>query len=517
MKLSHAWYLAKLNNENNKKQNKNIFISFSFSMFLIMCVLFFIISLYFGIFGQVNSNSLINTIYCNYSDSDKDSFIDNKYYDEINSISGIEESICYSVYTIPFDGVAYKNSESIDGLDIQAKEDFFIDGEKLSVTNSCKKMEFSFFDLNESYHTILNSEKKYFKKRYGINPILRGTDEIRNKNEIVLSSSFIANYNLNIDEIVGKKLTFKTTLLGGTFIDSNSKLIKSTIESPYYLDKDVTIFENYVIVGVYDYRIDNLSFREGIAPGDYINIFFSSEALNLISQSVVKKSISFYKYLIDPIDLSNECISSGEVYLPLGINFILKTIERELLQFGNYNDSKNAMAILNDIVKKSNANSASVTPEETLSKILDYDKYLNYIMTFLSIFGIAILASSIINIYNTIQYSINKNKRYIGMLRAMGMYDVDTYKIYGLEIFIIWIKSFMLSTICSLMVCLVLMLIFNNVIFIGDLYGVIRISFAYYPVSIFIVMVFTALLLMIISFALCKSIINKSNIELLNE
>lgn len=65
----------------------------------------------------------------------------------------------------------------------------------------------------------------------------------------------------------------------------------------------------------------------------------------------------------------------------------------------------------------------------------------NYLMLFLYVFGGTIFLATMLNLYNSVNYSVQVRQRYLGMMRALGAKKSVLPKLYFVEILLIFARS----------------------------------------------------------------------------
>ena len=76
-----------------------------------------------------------------------------------------------------------------------------------------------------------------------------------------------------------------------------------------------------------------------------------------------------------------------------------------------------------------------------------------YISIILAIFGGIIFFATLLNLYNTIHYSVQSRKNYLGLSRAIGMKNNEVTRLYFIEIFQIFKRSYIWTAIFGGGIC----------------------------------------------------------------
>ena len=142
-----------------------------------------------------------------------------------------------------------------------------------------------------------------------------------------------------------------------------------------------------------------------------------------------------------------------------------------------------------------------------------------YLSFALGIFGGVIFFATLLNLYNTINFSVQIRKNYLGLLRAVGMKDNDITKMYFFEIIQIFLRSYIWTIIFGGLICGGITFGFNFAMGLDQVKQFMPFTMSLNPVFILIAFIVLAVITFIIAlvFAIisCLNVSRKPILEVL--
>jgi ABC-type lipoprotein release transport system permease subunit len=447
MKNKDIMLLSIKNIKEDKKKNKHTIIALSFSLTILVVVLFLGIGFKYSVRNTIQKYDAISTAKIhskNYDLNDLNPYQTNhKYINKVISDinSSIENTISYDSYDLstisfggfwgrPSDQKSYNPKIKIDNNPVDYNKPEQIDDE---IQAFYDKMMFDF-------------EKDFMNKTYNSNPLIKGQFS-EQENEIVLSKKFVDNLNLDYKSLIGKTISYYLP-------------VKNSDTKEIY---DLNVFSNLKIVGIYDDRLFNSPSRNELS-------FFAPTFL------INKKTI---------------------VNLPKQTDSLSYTI----VKFKTFEQTESFENKRSDIMDKYSDSTCTLSSStNTILQHIEYSKPLfNFLTDTFVIFSIVVLISTIINLYITLSYSYMKNKKYMAMCKALGMKKKDTNKLFFFNTYLVFAISLIFVITISLITSILLSLLLNNTLLHSFVEGVgVTINLIYYLPVLFA----TILLIFLITYVL---------------
>lgn len=248
--------------------------------------------------------------------------------------------------------------------------------------------------------------------------------------------------------------------------DEYNKKVAEREEKVRKEEEKALLDENYSIKNIpeikpLDYNKLSLDFQI-----DYIR------KIDLIGKTVTLEINDLYNKVLDKPKILNLKIVGFQTDYPS--TFVSKNNISELLRDNHevvsiYLDEEN-QAKLESIFKEFPSQGASVVSKTIYSsQIKNIEKVVGKIEKISLYLSLGLLVFTIILLSNFMVSSISKNKKDIGIIRALGARKLDIYKLFYLENFVISILSMLISSI----LCYFEILLANNLI-ASDLFFKIR-------------------------------------------
>lgn len=559
MKLKDYFRLSKISLKSRKKTTRSTVRGISFGLILLMPLLFIVIAFHIDLNKEVNKDASIRVFNIEMSNQyTQDSYsgaIHESYIDKIYDIDGVSTIIKYNQYTFENSYRIWDDESSteissprfnvvLDGNTFALDKNLFIEGDGY---NGSGKVGILVIDSESNDNIFLRSDNDAATNG---NPLIAGSVFSENSNkEIMVSSNFLAHYNLDTT-IIGKKITLNYQLSTNGEITTSKTSITGDFSA--YNNIPVNIFKEFTIVGVYDSNIYKTSPRKSTAPSDSSNhiydtyfwlttdsVYTSTEKSyipELISIEVnesdgMSYSRNVFYYPNDIITLSKNATMDQRLFIPCGMGVSTTSngnslvTSKLLVEFDSYGEANSAVSIIDDLLKKSSTSSEEINATssympETFQNYRMFYTIFTYISIILAIFGGIIFFATLLNLYNTIHYSVQSRKNYLGLSRAIGMKNKEVTRLYFIEIFQIFKRSYIWTAIFGGGICGGICYLFK-MIMSSEAAAIITIDLSLNP--IFILVAFGALVIVntiisiIFAYVACHNVANKPILDVLVE
>lgn len=551
MKVKDYFRLSKISLKNRKKSTKSTVRGISFGLIMLMPLLFLIIAFYIDLNQKVDKDVAIRVFNISYtSEQSEVDYVEGMfedYRDDINSLEGIESTFKYNYYYLAntsdySDEIKFLTSVKIGDssfkLDYHQNnrnpEAYFDDQIGITVIDANNESLFMNYD-----YAVLNGEE----------PLLYGEEFSENSNkEIMISSDFLLHYNLNPDDIVGNTLSISYEMKSTELVSSS--LSTSNQEDFYmYYGMPIGIISDFKIVGVYNSKIYSSPARKATTKisstmaSEYADQYFwitSSSLYNASNEAYMPKyhfiegeeyNQQFYYYDKDVVTLSREAKNNNCIFLPLGLGVVtnryyeMSVAFSELVEFDSYDNANKASKIIDSYLEKSTTSTedigtSSKYQNETFTNYQMFYNVFTYICIVLAIFGGIIFIATLLNLYNTIHYSVQSRKNYIGMMRAIGIKRREVLSLYFVEVLQIFMRSYIWTAIFGGLICGGLTVLVDYVMS-SDYAQLISIKLSFNPIHILvsfgIIVILNMCISILFSLVACHGVRRKPILDVLNE
>ena len=548
--------LARLSLRAKKKTTTQTVLGISFGLVLLFPLLFLVIGFYGGFSAEINNQPSYRAMRVRYSNLKTISgqvFCDEKYEKEIDKISGVKNSIKYEYYYI---NNAYGKfaSYSIDG----GEQIYVMPPHVSSNTNYVKKRYLGIQVLDEECASKPFLDADY---KYASTPLVAGKVFTKNKSkgEIMVSTKFLINAGLEAEDVIGSKLTFynRITLTGSLISSSPDELIKPQ----QYVDKSVIpYFKDYTIVGVYDSNIYSVRSsryysRNFDMNSDYSPRLFSRDYFWITTASLGEKRVasapqrisrqrqendelineSWYYYEKTPLELAEKTTNDGYVFLPMGLgvfsrtNFYPTYTKTQLLEFSSFQAAKFGYDDIDTYYRRSvtgNPDNLTVyhyderiAPEGFFVYQAFFDRFF-FLCLGLAIFGGVIFIATLLNLVNSLHFSVESMKGFLGISRALGLKKRDVIRLFFNQIKIIFARSYIATIIIGGGICVGIKLLFDQAVqsqITEDSNILITLRWWYIPIALGVLLLLTTILSVVISHLLVRKINKTPILDILAE
>lgn len=559
MKYKDYVRLSKISLKARKKTTRSTVRGISFGLILLMPLLFIVIAFHIDLNKEVNKDASIRVFNIELStqltDESYSGAIYESYWDKFSEIDGITNIIKYNQYI--FDNRYSSFDNRLNQEVSSSRFSVVLDGNTFPLDKNVEiqngeskesgKIGILVIDDEYTDDIFLKSDRDISTNN---NPLMAGNIFSENSSkEVIVSSNFLSHYNLD-QSIIGKKITLNYQITTNGEITTSKTSITGDFSS--YHNLPVNIFKEYKIVGIYDSNIYNNTSRLNSASTNssynkYDTYFwlttdsvYTSTQKSYIpemvsidytdSDGMSYKRSAFY-YQNDVITLSKSASADNRLFIPCGMGANLSSnnnaslSSKVLIEFDSYAAANNAVNIINDLYIKSSTSTEDISPttsymSETFENYRMFYNIFTYICIILAIFGGIIFFATLLNLYNTIHYSVQSRKNYLGLSRAIGMKNKEVTKLYFIEIFQIFKRSYIWSAIFGGGICIGICYLFK-MIMQTEAASIITIDLSLNPlfilVAFFALIIVNTIISVIFSLVASYNVANKPILDVLVE
>ena len=479
MKRRQINHLASLNLKSRKKSTIATIIGIIFSCTLLFPILFLGLGFFLGLEIYVNQ--------------DPESKVFNvKFYSE-----QYESYEIYSINDEYKEQIVNNNHASktlyVQSLAINKNLTYQLEGdaeEYKSIHYSEELINFDVVDVSSTNgNPFLSSDYE---------PLVAGNvfSSGNSKGEIMLSNNFLKAANLTEEDVLGKKISLSSVI--GIYKNTYPNCANSTDDPTM---QDLLLEENgyrydivhkFTIVGIYNARIYNSATARLRNQGRKGNMFWiTTDSLQYNDPDIayplkIEKPVAgssqkqYWYYYPRRLKLfSNECAVKGYACLLYGAGVNCGLTSRAgvgfydgslFLDYFSYANAVNDYEMINNCYLNS-------SPLSNKNEVINKSRFCNYAFsnyysfykTFSSIsivllmVALVIFIGTLLNLYNTLQFSVEYSRGALGMCRAIGMRKKDVSRLYSTQIYIILFYSFIFITTIGVGLCILIKYLFDNV------------------------------------------------------
>ena len=559
MKRKDYKRLAKISLKARKKTTRSTVRGISFGLILLMPLLFIVIAFHLDLNKEVNKDPSIRVFNIDYSNEDvKEGYsittMKEEKLDKISEIKGVENIIKYNQYTFTNSMTQWdesiNNMKKLSPFEVVIGDKTFSLDYDLGTTEDYRSDEVGITVIDKDYGNSI-----FLKADYSVSnsPLYAGKEFSSNSaKEIMISSNILKYYNLTVEDVLNKNITINYVLQSSYDTTTSLTEANNTSIQPFE-GIPVSILKDYKIIGVFDSSIYKTEVRMNtqksyMSKEDKYETYFwitTDSVLGVNDSSYIPEIIrievetedgysyqrTLYYYKDTPVNLSKSAKANGLAFIPLGMgvrngdNGDSIISFKTLVEFESYGAANNAVSVVNGLYEEG----ATGTEDQSVTTSYMQDTFMNYRMFYnvftyacivLAIFGGVIFFATLLNLYNTIHYSVQSRRNYLGMIRAIGMKGKEVTKMYFVEVFQIFKRSYIWTAIFGGGICYGITLLFK-MIMESDAAAILTINLSLNP--IYILVAFGALIivntLISLMFALiaCHNVSKKPILEVLVE
>lgn len=540
--------LAWLSLKSKKKTTIQTIVGLSFGLILLFPMLFVAIGFYGGFNAEINSNPANRAMRVMYSESKTESgqvFCYNEFEKEIDKISGIKNNLKFDYYYLNNKYARYV-SYSLNGGNRKSLVPPYYFSQR--ITN--RYFGLQVIDEECAHRPFIDMDYVVSKK-----PLVAGKafTKGKSKGEVMVSTKFLTDSKLTAEQVVGSTLSLYNYLSQtGTTSSFTEDYYTMMDRNAYSSSELITYFKDYKVVGVYDSnlylnrspryysrRFDlNNAVASRIISRDYF--WISSASLGeggetIAPKRVIKDNDGWYYYEDKPEILSKSVTDAGYTFLPVGMgafsrtNFFPTYTKTQIVEFYSFEFAKFGY---DDIY---NCYRLSVTgdPDNTLVYTFEdniapygffiyqsfFDRFLFLCLGF-GVFGGVIFLATILNLINTLHYSVQSAKGFLGICRAQGLRKRGVVRLFFNQITLIFAIAYFFAIIIGGAACIGIKILFDKSLkaqIVQDSAMVLTLRWWYIPISLLVLLILTTVLSIIISALLVRKVNKTPVLEILSE
>ena len=478
MNNKNIFHLCFIKMKSNKKISLFYILGFFLLLFLLTLLLLILFINNYGLFGKIKNEKINSCIYLQLNDINNEKF-------SLNDFETLTENK-YKIYKNYYFNYYYEEKILGKRENIEYPKIILDNKEYYYLGNDVHDTKFIFYDLSKNEHIFDEEENEYCKKYSDYGSIILGVDT-PNKGEVIISSNLLDELQISYDDALNKTISFKQKINLSYELFYNNMNITDDYKDEEY------IFKDFKIVGIYNSFIS----KRGIDNFNLVNdfIFNQNSFYETLDLKISNNRIDFTRH---PHELYQESNELKCVNLLSNNNY-----SNIIIQFDNLDETVKYINKINDYTKNKYNQKFDYQATNSLKVYLNYSPIINLGTIILVISEIILFVIIFSNIFINIYYSINKNYKYLKMLKAIGMTDTNIKKTYLFETLI----YFILGTIINLIVITIMMLTFKSIFShlskntIMESYSL---NFIYYYLSFIIVFVLILLFIFIVSLIALK-------------
>ena len=561
MKYNDYKRLGKISIQSRKKSTKNTVRGISFGLILLIPIIFFGLAFYIDLTGTVNNIKSISSfnVTTNHYNDDSGNIVYNEddyqimpllAYNNLNnmiSFEGVEDYLVSEKYDLPtLFNITYPNDavskliidEKIVELDFYEYNEEYPFDDQNTIPSSIK---FLHQDLSSQPY-ISQAEADDLKKHYNKDSeFIAGSGFTGDgKKQVILSEAFIKRYDINIDDILNKKvdLQMPASLDNTILLDDDNIPDNQYNQEIYneYIGKTITIFKDFTVVGIIDEDLFKLQSRDNDS-----HIWFHKNSL--YGEETFFPTITNYRMEYEQwyeeyhlATYENEILATmqaandyGAVFIPFGLGGIFlrdsywnqyyQPVLQTLIQCEDYYSAMTVERSLNAVHETVFGERGYLITNNTFSLFSQIYTTGLYLIVILLCFGGTIFFATLLNLYNSINYSVQSRKNYIGVMRAIGAKESLIPKLYFIEIMLIFMRAFIWILIFSGLISFgIKSLVDYGFRTISDVLTVtLELNFIYFPITIILMVLFEFLVALIYSQVACRYVSKKPILEILKD
>ena len=565
--------LGRMSLKSRKKSTRNTVFGIAFGLALLIPVLFFSLSFYSALSGAINSLQSFRTLTVavnaedesvsekstfTYSRADGKSFeeqtdlVKSVYYAEYYVANGGSYSAAYK-YSVTIDGIRMMQTglESSAGVDWGDKEvaDSSVGAGKIKLVDTEKSGGY----LPSGIAADLDLQGSTFLSA-GILPAAKG--------EVLISERMARIfYGLFPSEAVGKKLSFTGRAAFATcdydgnvgqgyFRDNDTDPNNTPVYAPKNSEKvfEIDVIHEFKIAGIISadyYGLNSITAKDAhiwlprtaaYEPGAnapkylpaltreyageingsprYRQIVTYAEDMFAMQEKAASEKMIFPAV---PVVTFATLQSLNSVVLPLSHTRPVSTVTYECKSFS----AANKLAILVDGCYAQATGAENYSYARIMAAPSGFGRFQvvynvgRYVTVTLYVVGGIVLFATLLNLYNSVNYSVQIRKNYLGMMRAIGADGGVLPKLYFFEISIIFFRSLLCAVPVSAAMSLEIMRLVNSYLgkevsdglTVAELLGIsFELNFAWYFLALAIACSAIFLVALLYSYFTCRKL-----------
>lgn len=537
MKLSDYKRLGTISIKARKKSTHNTVRGIAFGLIIIVPIIFFALAFYLDLTKKINnlttvSSFKVTTAHYDLSldnNPEKEPILPYESISDMISFEGVNEYYVDQYFDISYSQGGINNILKYPYITIGGSS--YSTSNLYQANNLTSTFKICYANLSSNY--ITEAEIQDLKKLTGNgSPFLYGNGFYGNgRNQIIVSETFLSNLFSFNQMIIGQKmsLNYVARFMNPFYIDDDSDP-NNFFEGhfTYNLSDYVPMFDQYEIVGVLRKEFFDLPSRANEAHMwfNYTSLYNDNNVSALPTYTRYETdngSINVYTYSDDVLSLARETTQRGLLFIPLGFGAkYLNSYTPNLkltLQCKNYQSATNVESEFKHTYYEYLADEEILVTNAVFRHLRTINVIGGYIVLCLFAFASIILFATLLNLYNSLNYSVQIRQNYIGVMRAIGAKERSIPQLYFVEIMIIFMRTFIwvvvFGGVISIGIKLAIDASFSD--FDDVLPFLIRLNYNYFFLSLLIVITFEFLIAVLYSQIACRHVAHKPILEILKD
>ena len=556
MKARDYGRLARLSLKSRKKTTRQTVVGIAFGLIMLFPLLFIMMAFYGGFTQEINKDAGSRSFNISYVDkkynntnNNNINYCYNEHKSYIDNVNGIEKAINYTL--------------NLTFIDVDVPPTFSIDDGKQVEFKTAKRVAINtvgtmVIDSANATNPFLTSDTKNGTRE----TLLAGKtfSEGNSKGEVMVSSAFCTAYDLDQSTIVGRKLTFNTYTMrfGMNFSSSDTEMGYDEIGLRYA--RKTPCFKDYTVVGVYNSLIYNKgTFRknattiignEEAAKNANIYFWITSDSIDPTGASYptlkeadktetwegeTRTNHNEWAYYPEhPLTTGKAVTADGYAYFPLGLGVLNNAFSNihytssEMIEYKSFDVAKAAYNdILNyyedsydqAVIENANIQGSTFAPATFVVYLQFYDIFL-YVSLGLAVLGGVIFVATLLNLINTLHFSIKSMIGFLGICRAEGLRRNGVIRLFLNQILWIFFYAYIATTIIGTGACVGIIFGFNSTVSsLFEEMSTITVTLQWYfiPIALGALIVVTTIISLVFSVLLAGKTSRTPVLEILSE
>lgn len=561
MKLKEYTRLGKISIKSRKKSTKNTVRGISFGLIMLVPVVFFTLAFYIDLYGTIDSTKSVSSFYVtaegNESESDGSSLSSGVVQGKTErallerQLGDTVEEILYSEYY----GIETWNANTVAVFDGTEKEIFREDGfnQTYDPTRINLNGQIRITEPGTTGDLVITEGLKNDLADKGKTLFAAGSGFSADaKGEVLLSETLLGKFGVSAENALGKEFSLRSSMSNGSvFLDNDNDPDNdfSLDNLPGGSDLPVTVIGNFKVAGVVSedyYRLNSKTKNDA-------HIWLSGDSVYTETDGVRKTAylpeVRYYEQTDDYGNKNSYCVATfsenvnaiaekaaaAKMFFPAvpavyfaSMNsyymYSVAPVATLFVQCADYRSAEKVAQILESGYQRIDNSDSTYTHEyqygtETYSNFYMLNKVGGYMMLVLYIFGGIIFFATLLNLYNSVNYSVQARRNYIGMMRAIGAKQKVIPKLYFVEILLIFRKSVLWVLLfgggLSFGIKMLIDYLFKES---GAVFGaVIKLNFVYFFVALAVLLVLIFFIAFLFSRVACRPVTKKPILEVLSD
>ncbi len=470
MKFKDLIHLGKESIKNRKKSTRNTVCGLAFALTILIPMLFFTMSFSIDLTNTINN---AENVYCfgvsvvNANDP-LDGHVDSENSGYTPILGHTDKQTLYSLVGDTVDEIL-----EFSYMDVNGKK--FLDvGEKsypykynAASSSPLTKMKISPYESSKFITDGVRSNLE----RQGKSFLSCGREFSENsKGEVLISEKFLADFFLTPNAVLNKKISLSATDEGYSMLVIDNDNDPNNEYEYQYTEDDISakIFSDFTVVGVISN--DYYALNDNLANDADIWVtgqsYYSDQdktqpayqpVLKLHQQEEWEILVATYTQGFDA--MQQQALRDGKIFCAVPVvNFSSEYGVNTMSPLQLYNPTI-LFVQCKDFVSSLDVSEVISSCEKRLGVVRELYETLNpracqlynnfntlyttgqYVMLFLYFFGGSILLATLLNLFNSINYSVEIRRRYLGMMCAVGAKKSELPRMYLIEMLIIFARS----------------------------------------------------------------------------